>query len=365
MKIPLVNLERLHQELRAEIDAAIAEVINSGQYINGAQVKEFEKNFALASGLRYMIGCANGTDAIAVLLKALGLGPGAEVIVPTLTFIATAEAVTAVGARARFADISADNYCLDFNALPKAITARTKAVLAVNLHGNPAHLAELRDICRERKIFLLEDSAQAHLAKVENQPVGSFGLAATFSFFPGKNLGALGDAGAIGTNDEALAMKLAKLVNHGRLRKYEHDIEGYNMRMDTLQAAVLDVKLKHLAAWTEKRRARADRYAKLLSGLPVILPYKKENVYNVYHLYVIRVKNRDKVLRYLQENGVEAGIHYPLPLHLQPAYKYLGYQKGDFPIAEKCAEEFLSLPLCPMLTDEEQDYVVQKLKEIL
>jgi dTDP-4-amino-4,6-dideoxygalactose transaminase len=365
MKIPLVNLERLHNGLRAEIDAAVAAVINSGQYINGPQVKEFERNFALAGGLKYMLGCANGTDALIVLLKALGLGVGDEVIVPTMTFIATAEAVTAVGAAVRFADIREDNYCLDVHSVSRTINARTKAVIAVNLHGNPANLVELEKICREKKIFLIEDSAQAHLARLNDQPVGSFGVAAAFSFFPGKNLGALGDAGAIGTNDETLALKLAKLINHGRLSKYEHDIEGYNMRLDTLQAAVLDVKLKYLAAWTEKRRARANRYAKLLSGLPVILPYENKHIYNVYHLYVVRVKNRDKILRHLQENGVEAGIHYPLPLHLQPAYEYLGCQQGDFPIAEKCAGEFLSLPLCPVMTDEEQNYVVQKLKEVL
>jgi len=203
------------------------------------------------------------------------------------------------------------------------------------------------------------------LAKLENQPIGSFGVAATFSFFPGKNLGAMGDAGAIGTNDEALAVKLKKLINHGRLDKYKHDLEGFNMRIDTLQAAILQAKLPHLKGWTETRRLKAKLYRELLGNLDVHLPYHDATMYNVYHLFVIRVKNRDVVLKQLNHHGVEAGVHYPIPLHLQPAYQYLGHKQGDFPVAEYCAEEFISLPLCPMITDEEQKHVVAVLRDAL
>jgi len=365
MQIPLMNLKRQHQGIQTEIDAAIAKVLDENNFINGPAVKEFEKEFSKLSGLKHTIACSNGTDAIQVILSALNIGQGDEVIVPTMTFIATAEAATAVGAAVKFTDINLDDYCIDPKAVINAINEKTKAVIAVNLHGNPAKLKELQSICREKNIYLIEDNAQAHLAKTDNQPVGSFGIASTFSFFPGKNLGAFGDAGAIGTNDEALALKLSKLVNHGRKNKYEHEMVGFNMRLDTLQAAVLNTKLKYLADWTEKRRLMAKRYNELLSGLPVTLPSYAENIYNVFHLYVVRIKKRDNVLKYLQDNSIEAGVHYPLPLHLQPAYTYLGYKTGDFPNAELCANEFLSLPLCPMLTNEEQDYIVLKFKEAL
>jgi len=365
MQIPLMNLKRLHQNIRKEIDIAVSDIFDDNNFINGNAVKEFETNFSKICGLKHIIACSNGTDAIQVVLHALNIGEGDEVIVPTMTFIATSEAVNSVGAKVKFVDISPDDYCIDPKQVINAINIKTKAVIAVNLHGNPAKLNELQIICKERNVLLIEDSAQAHLAKINNKVVGSFGIATTFSFFPGKNLGAFGDAGAIGTNDDALALKLSKLVNHGRKNKYEHEMIGFNMRMDTLQAAVLNVKLKYLLEWTEKRRAIAKRYNLLLSNLPVILPFYSENVYNVFHLYVIRLKNRDNVLKYLQDNGIEAGIHYPLPLHLQPAYKHLDYKTDDFPVAELCAAEFLSLPLCPMLTNEEQDYIIKTLKDVI
>lgn len=363
--VPLMNLERLHQQHRQEIDEAIKNVIDSGKFINGPQVTEFEEAFAKASGLQYMIGCANGTDAIMVLLKALNIGPGDEVILPTMTFIATSEAVTSIGAKVVFVDIDSDTYCINPALVERVITPRTKAVIAVHLHGNMAPVDVLKKICEKHNLLLIEDSAQAHLAKLHDKPVGSFGIAATFSFFPGKNLGALGDAGAIGTNDAELAVKLKKLVNHGRMDKYKHDLEGFNMRIDTLQAAVLKAKLPYLVQWTESRRAKAKTYRELLGSFDVQLPYHDKNMYNVYHLFVIRVKERDKVLKQLNHHGVEAGVHYPIPLHLQPAYQYLGHKKGDFPVAEACAEEFISLPLCPMITAEEQKHVVAVLRDAL
>ncbi len=374
MKIPLMNLDRLHKKIRPEIDKAIAAIIDQSHFINGPELKQFEGEFAKASGLKNVIGCANGTDAITVLLKALGVGAGDEVIVPTMTFIASSEAVSVLGAKVVFADSKPGDYTIDPEQIKKLITKKTKAIIAVHLHGNPADMTSICEIAKKHNIVVIEDSAQAHLAKHQGQPIGSFGIAATFSFFPGKNLGALGDAGAIGTNDDELALKLRKLVNHGRMGKYEHDMEGYNMRLDTLQAAVLSVKLKYLAEMTEKRRANAAYYDKLLASPPSplyskagegeerILPQKgKDGDYNVYHLYVIRVKNRDAVLEKLKNAGIEAGVHYPLPLHLQPAYKYLGYKQGDFPVAEACANEFISLPLCSEITKEEQEYVVKNL----
>jgi dTDP-4-amino-4,6-dideoxygalactose transaminase len=364
-KIPQMNLARLHQKYRTEIDAAIKAVIDSGKFINGPQVKQFEEAFALASGLKQCIGCANGTDAILVLLKALGIGPGDDVVLPTMTFIATSEMVTAVGANVVFADILPDSYCLDPQSVRKVITKKTKAIIAVHLHGNVAPVDELVKIAAEHKAYLIEDSAQAHLAKLKGKPIGSFGVAATFSFFPGKNLGALGDAGAICTNDEALALKLRKLVNHGRMDKYKHDLEGYNMRIDTLQAAVLLAKLPYLVGWTETRREKAGIYRNLLHKANLQLPIDVPNMYNVYHLFVVRVKNRDAVLEKLQKAGIEAGIHYPIPLHLQPAYADRGHQKGAFPVAEICAEEFITLPLCSELTQAEQEYVVESLVDIL
>lgn len=360
-----MNLERLHQKHRQEIDEAIKTVIDTGKFINGPQVAEFEEAFAEASGLKHMIGCANGTDALLVLFKALGIGPGDEVILPTMTFIATSEMVTAVGAKAVLVDIDPQTYCLNPILVEKAITAKTKAVIAVHLHGNVAPVDVLKDMCKKHNLLLIEDSAQAHLAKSHNKPIGSFGVAATFSFFPGKNLGALGDAGAIGTNDAELAVKLKKLVNHGRMDKYKHDLEGFNMRIDTLQAAVLLAKLPYLAQWTETRRAKAKFYREFLGNLEVHLPYNHQDMYNVYHLFVIRVKERDSVLKYLNHHGIEAGVHYPIPLHLQPAYQYLSHKKGDFPIAEACAEEFISLPLCSELTVEEQKQIIAVLREAL
>jgi len=365
MRIPLTNLKRLHYEIRAEIDSAISNVIDSNSFINGSSVNEFEKEFSKLSGLKHIIACSNGTDAIQVLLKALNIGMGDEVIVPTMTFIATAESVSAVGAKVIFADICEDDYCINPDDVIKNINSKTKLVIAVNLHGNPAKLNILKEICQNKNIILIEDNAQAHLAKINNNVIGSFGIASTFSFFPGKNLGAFGDAGAIGTNNDELAEKLKKLINHGRTNKYEHDMIGFNMRMDTLQAAILKVKLKYLPDWTEKRREKAKRYNDLLKDLPLILPSFTDNIYNVFHLYVIRVKSREKIVKYLNDNEIETGIHYPIPLHLQSAYSFLGYKNGDFPVSETCSKEFLTLPLCPVLSDGEQDYIVQKLKEIM
>ncbi len=377
-KIPLMNLQRMHEQIMPEIKQAVNTVLDSGRFINGPEVKEFEQKFAKLAQLDHVIGCSNGTDAIMVLLKALEIGPGDEVILPTMTFIATAEAVTMVGARVVLVDVEPNTYCLDIEAAQKAINPRTKAIIAVHLHGNVANVEKLAEITEKNNIYLIEDSAQAHLGKLNNKPIGSFGIAATFSFFPGKNLGAMGDAGAIGTNDEKLALKLRKLINHGRLDKYKHDLEGYNMRMDTLQAAILNIKVDNLKAWTELRRQKADIYRELLDDIAsppdplskfgegeVVPPFHAENVYNVYHLFVIRVKNRDVISEKLKEAGIECGVHYPIPLHLQPAYEYLAYKQGNFPVAEQCAEEFLSLPLCPVITREEQEFVVNSLKKIL
>jgi len=359
--IPLMNLKRMNGQILPEIQDAIQSVIKSNQFINGPDVVKFEEAFSNYSKIKNVVGVSNGTDAIMAVLKALDIGSGDEVIVPTMTFISSAEAVTMVGAKIVFVDVREDNYCIDYLKVKDAISKNTKAIIAVHLHGNVAELDELVKISNEYKLYLIEDSAQAHGAVYKGISIGNFGIAATFSFFPGKNLGAFGDAGAIGTRDNELAKKIRKMINHGREDKYHHDIEGYNMRLDTIQAAILNVKLKYLDKWNSDRVKKAEYYRTQLDAIGVPYTSPKSNIDYVYHLFAIRVKNRNKVLEYMKKEGIDTGIHYPVPLHLQGAYKYLGHSKGDFPVSEKIAEDLLSLPLDPFITTEEQDLVIKAL----
>ncbi|MBU1975629.1 MAG: DegT/DnrJ/EryC1/StrS family aminotransferase [Nanoarchaeota archaeon] len=362
MNIPLVDLKANYNSIKPEIDAAIQTIIDNSSFIMGKPVKQFEENFAKASSMKHCIGVANGTVAVELALRVLGVGKNDEVIIPANTFIATSESVTAVGARCVFVDVEEDSMNIDSEKVEQAITPKTKAIIAVHLYGRMANMEKLQEIAKRHDLLLIEDAAQAHLAEFKGKKPGQQSGIATFSFFPAKNLGAFGDAGGIVCNDDEIAKKLGMMRNHGRLSKYEHEFEAFNYRMDALQAAILDVKLEYLEKWNESRRKIAKRYDEMLKGVvgtpPVNADYKQ-----VYYMYEIRTDKRDDLLEFLKEEGVSCGIHYPLPLHLQPAYKYLGYNKGDFPVAEKCADEILSIPIYPELSEEQQDYVVKCIKE--
>ncbi|KAA3616663.1 MAG: DegT/DnrJ/EryC1/StrS family aminotransferase [Calditrichaeota bacterium] len=362
-KIPLVDLKAQYASIREEIDGIVAEVIENTAFIGGKYLQDFEKSFAEYCEAEHCIAVSNGTDALFLALKGLGIGPGDEVITVVNTFIATSEAISHTGATIRFVDIDPFTRTMDIQALENAITEKTKAILPVHIFGHPAEMDAINQIARQHDLFVVEDAAQAHGARYKGKRIGSLGKAACFSFYPGKNLGAFGDAGAIVTNDAKFAENAVRLRNHGRLTKYEHSIEGYNHRCDALQAAILNTKLRHLDHWTEKRRAHAKRYNEFFSDTPeVIIPGEREDVEAVYHLYVIEVPNRDRVLAELNEKGIGAGIHYPVPLHLQPAYSNMNIARGQFPEAERSAKCIISLPLFPELTEEQIQRVADAVK---
>jgi dTDP-4-amino-4,6-dideoxygalactose transaminase len=325
-------------------------------------VSDFEQAFATAVGAQGAVGVASGTAALQLALLACGIEPGDEVITTAHTFIATAQAISRIGARPVFVDVDPRTYNLDPNKVEAAITSRTKVLLPVHLYGQPAELKRLREIAERHHLRLIEDAAQAHAAEYEGRRCGSIGDLACFSFYPGKNLGAYGDAGAVTGNDETLLARIRKLRDHGRISKYEHDELGFGERIDALQAAVLKAKLPHLDEWTEARRANARAYNEMLAGADVITPYEAPNVRHVYHLYVIRVPRRDAMLEHLRSHGVEAGLHYPIPVHRQPAYLKRGYGGVSLPITERLAGEVISLPMYPELTREQLEYVVQTVK---
>jgi dTDP-4-amino-4,6-dideoxygalactose transaminase len=365
MRVPFADLTRLHQPLRRDIEAAIEKILDENSYIMGSEVAAFEADFARFCGVRHAIGVANGTDALVVALKALGVGAGDEVITVPNTFIATSEAVTQTGASVRFVDVDPRTSTIDPNRLADAITPRTRALIPVHLYGQAANMDAVGEIAKRHSLFVIEDAAQAHGATWAGRPVGSFGDCATFSFYPGKNLGAIGDAGAIVTQRDDLAEKLRALRDHGRApgSKYGHAMEGFNARMDTIQAAVLRVKLAHLARWNVSRQQAARRYAELLAGIDgVVLPAIAAPATHVFHLYVVQAARRDRLQDFLKANGVSTGIHYPIPLHLQPAYAHLGLRKGSFPVTEALAARILSLPMFADMTEPEQAWVAEQIK---
>lgn len=364
-KLPLVDLKAQYAGIKAEIDAAIAEVLNQTAFIGGQKLKDFEAAFAAYCGVKFAIGVGNGTDALSIALKAMGVGPGDEVISVSHSFIATTEAVTQVGARLRFVDIDPLTYTLDPEKLAAAITPATKVIIPVHLYGQLANMPAILEVARAHGLRVLEDSAQAHGASLEGRRAGAWGDMATFSFYPGKNLGAYGDGGAIVTDDEGLAKYARMYANHGRLSKYEHEFEGVNSRLDGLQAAILGVKLAHLDDWNAQRRQAAEWYAELLAPLgdQVLLPYVPPGHEPVYHLYVIQVAERDALLEKLKAAGIEGGIHYPIPLHEQPAYRYMGHQPEDFPHTHQAARQILSLPLFPEITLQQCETVVAVVRE--
>jgi len=364
MNIPLVDLQAQYRSIKPEIDAAIQNVIDTSQFILGKAVHDFEEAFAKAHGVKHCIAVGSGTDALHVALWAAGIKEGDEVITVPFTFIATVEAISLLGAKPVFVDIDPKTYTMDPSKVERAITPRTKAILPVHLYGQPAAMDELSEIARRHKLILIEDAAQAHLAKYHGKYVGQFGALTCFSFYPGKNLGAYGEAGAVITDDESLAAKMRKLRDHGQSEKYKHEMWGHNYRMDGFQGAVLGVKLKYLPRWTQRRRQIAGLYRKLLNGVgDLVLPFEAPNVEHVYHLFSVRTKRRSDLQKYLAGKGIATGLHYPIPLHMQPAYLHLGYHKGDFPVSEAVAGDCLSLPVFADLTDEQVGFVADCVKE--
>lgn len=365
-KLPLVDLQAQYNSIKPDVDAAIRGVVESCAFVGGPAVRELESAFAEFCGCKQVVSCANGTDAIYVVLKALGIGAGDEVITVTNTFIATAEAISNTGAKPVFVDVRAETALIDTAKLEAAITPRTKAIVPVHLYGQPADMDEVNRVAHARGLVVIEDAAQAHGARYKGRRVGTLATAATFSFYPGKNLGAYGDGGAMAFMDVSLAKKCAMLRDHGRLDKYLHEMEGVNSRLDTVQAAVLLVKLKHLDAWNAARRRAAAWYLERLAGIPdLVLPVVADGNEPVWHLFVVRHPRRDRVRESMEKAGIGVGIHYPVPLHLQPAYAYLGHAKGAFPVAEELAATCWSLPLFPELTEAEVDRVVSALRGAL
>jgi dTDP-4-amino-4,6-dideoxygalactose transaminase len=356
MKIPFVDLHRQYLRIKDEIDAAIAGVIRNSAYIGGDHVSQFEAEFADWLGIDHVVGCANGTDSIEMLLDALAVGAGDEVIVPALSWISTAEAVGTRGAKPVFVDIDA-TYCIDPTKIESKITARTKAIIPVHLYGCPANMPAIMNIAERHNLFVLEDCAQAHGAMINGQKVGTFGHCASFSFYPGKNLGAYGDAGGLATNDANIAQKVRMIANHGQPQKHTHLIEGRNSRMDGMHAAVLSVKLRHLDTWTEERIQAAARYHDLLAESDLSLPQTPEGYKHVFHLYVVQSANRDALAKTLETAGVSTAIHYPTPMPAMDCYAKLQTPAEDFAIASAACKRILSLPIFGEIRKEELEYL--------
>ena len=359
--IKLVDLNAQYQSIKVEIDEAIARVISDAAFIGGRYVKTFEEEFAAYLGVKHCVGCANGTDALEILLKALGIGPGDEVIVPAHTWISTAEAVTTSGATPVFVDATPRLYTIDVAQIEHHLTSRTKAIIPVHLYGHPAEMDAIMAIAECHGLKVIEDCAQAHGATYKGRKVGTIGHAAAFSFFPGKNLGAYGDAGGMVTNDDSVAQLARMIANHGRLGKFDHALEGRNSRLDGLNAAILSVKLRHLEAWTEARRSLSERYNTLLAEEGIAAPICLPDCRHVYHLYVVEVPQRDAVREFLATRGVETGVHYPKALPFLKAYERFGHRAEDFPVAFESASRILSLPLFPELRSETVSEIVKAL----
>jgi dTDP-4-amino-4,6-dideoxygalactose transaminase len=360
-RIPLVDLDAQYQTIRAEVLPALEAVMGQSAYIHGPFVAAFEREMASFAHAAHCVGSANGTEAIFVALKALGVKPGDEVITVANTFTATAEAIEWTGARPVLVDVDPADHLIDPDAVEVAVTPRTVGIVPVHLFGQAARMPELRQIADRHGLFIVEDAAQAHGASEGGRPVGTLGQAATYSFYPGKNLGAYGDAGAVTTDDAALAQQIRLISDHGRVGRYEHAVVGYGSRLDGMQAAVLSVKLRHLAEWTAQRRRIAARYDALLADLPGLTSVRpRPDTVAVYHLYVIEVapEHRDPLRAWLDRHDIDTGIHYPIPLHRQPAYEHLDLAEGTFPVAEAKAKQMISLPIYPELTDAQQDHIV-------
>lgn len=363
MRIPLVDLAAQQAEVHDEVRAGLDEVFATTAFVGGPAVGRFEEAYAAAVGVRHCVGVGNGTDAVELALRAVGVGPGAEVVVPVNTFVATAEAVSRIGAVPVLVDVDPRHLLVDPEAVRAAVGPRTAAVVPVHLFGQVAPVGELLKIAADAGVPLVEDAAQAQGARRGGRAAGSFGVAAATSFYPGKNLGAAGDAGGVTTDDADVARRVRVLAGHGSTRRYRHDVVGMNSRLDTVQAVVLEAKLRRLAGWNARRRAAAARYDALLRDVPgVRAPVADPANEDVWHLYVVQVAERDRVLAALHGAGVGAGVHYPVPLHLTGAYRHLGLGRGAFPVAEAAADRILSLPMHPHLTAAQQEDVVEALR---
>ena len=364
MGIPLVDLKAQYRAIKPEIDAAVERIFENTSFVLGPEVASFEDEFATYCGSEHAVGVSSGTAALGLALMACGVGPGHEVITTPATFIATAAAVSHVGATPVFVDIDPRTYNLDPTQLEAAITPRTRAILPVHLYGQPADMDPIMALADAHNLRVIEDACQAVGAAYGGRPAGSLGHVGCFSFYPSKNLGAAGDGGMLVTDDEEIADKVRKMRDHGRTSHYGHSLIGYTYRLDALQAGVLSVKLKHLDAWNASRRESARVYNRLLAGADLVTPYEPANCQAVYHIYAVLTANRDEVLEALRAKGIGASVHYPLPVHLQPAYAHLGLTKGRYPVAESMAEHTLSLPIYPELRLDQQEQVVAALLEI-
>ena len=365
MNVPFVDLKMQYAVIKEEILTEINDVLDNTAYICGKKAKKFEEDFAKMHDVKHAIGLSTGTDALHVALWAIGIKPGDEVIVPVNTYIATSESVSLCGAKPVFVDHDEKTYNIDVNKIEAAITKNTKAIIPVHLYGQPAEMDAIMDIAKKHNLYVIEDCSQAHLAAYKGKKIGGFGIIGTFSFYPGKNLGAYGEGGGVTTNDDTLYRNMYLFRQHGSIEKYVHEIEGHNYRLEEIQAGVLNVKMKYIEKWTESRRSNAKLYSKTLASMnipEVVTPYHPEHVNPVYHLYIIRAKNRDGLMKYLNDKGVQTGLHYPMPLHRQKAYSYLNYKNGDFPVAEKGCSEILSIPMFPEMTEEQVNYVCSTIK---
>lgn len=353
VSIPFVDLVRQYHNIELEIQNALSSVLAKGDFVLGTAVKVFEEEFAAFNQVPHCVGVADGTDAIRLALLALGIGPGDEVIVPTHTYISSALAISSSGAKPVFVDCDPLYYTIDIRGIEKALTPKTKAIIPVHLYGHPADMDPILEVAKERKLFVIEDTAQAHGATYKGRICGTMGDVGCFSFYPGKNLGAYGDGGAVVTQDAALAEKIGLLRNYGQKVKYVHTMKGFNSRLDTLQAAVLRVKLKYLSKWNENRRNAAILYKKLLENGGLGLPRMASYANPVWHLFVVQTGDRPEMQKRLDAAGISHGIHYPIPVHLQEAYGDAGHRRGDFPISEQLADRILSLPMFPEITEKE------------
>jgi dTDP-4-amino-4,6-dideoxygalactose transaminase len=375
VNVPFVDLKIQYKQIEHEVLPMVTEAMANGAFIGGPQVTNFESEFAAFCDSTYCAGVNSGTDALRFALMSVGVGPGDEVITVPHTFIATTEAISQVGATPAFVDIDERTYNMDpikledylkFRNRQSSIVNRIRAVIPVHLYGQPADMDPILQIARQYNLAVVEDACQAHGALYKGRKAGSLGTVGCFSFYPGKNLGAYGEGGAVVTQDEQIANKIRMLRDHGQAKKYFHDVEGYNGRLDAIQAGVLRIKLKRLSEWNQARRDHAALYDQLLSGVDgVTLPFQADFAQSVYHLYVILADNRDALQKFLGDNGVATGLHYPLPLHLQKAYEHLGYKKGDFPVTERVADTLLSLPMYPELTSQQIEYVAESIKKFL
>jgi dTDP-4-amino-4,6-dideoxygalactose transaminase len=363
VKVPFVNLQAGHEGLHQELDEAIRGVLTRGDFVLGRDVDLFEEEFAAYCGSQFAVGVDSGLSALELGLRAFDIGPGDEVIVPSHTFIATAAAVTFAGATPVLVDVEAESYNLDVSQVEAAITSRTRAIIPVHLYGLPANMDGILRLAEEHNLVVIEDGSQAHGATYKGQRVGYLGHAAAFSFYPTKNLGAAGDAGILVTSDGEAAERVRAMRNVGQRQKYYHELPPFNHRLDTMQAAVLRVKLRYLEGWTEARRQTAALYGELLQGSNVLTPVESPEAKHVYHLYVVRTPERDRLQAHLQEHGVSTAIHYPVPIHLQPFYAGNGFRRGQFPVTEELCGEILSLPMFPGMTAKQVEYVAARVRE--